>query len=64
MVTVQAEGCAPIIRAYDEGAERSTMFENAHTVADGLRVPKAIGDLPGAAGRARERWRRGGCQRH
>ena len=45
MVTVQAEGCAPIIRAYDEGAERSTMFENAHTVADGLRVPKAIGDF-------------------
>ena len=45
MVTVQASGCAPIIRAYDEGAERSTMFENAHTVADGLRVPKAIGDF-------------------
>jgi len=45
MVTVQAEGCAPIIRAYDQGAERSTMFENAHTVADGLRVPKAIGDF-------------------
>ena len=45
MVTVQAEGCAPIIKAYDEGAERSTMFENAHTVADGLRVPKAIGDF-------------------
>ena len=45
MVTVQAEGCAPIIRAYDAGAERSTMFENAHTVADGLRVPKAIGDF-------------------
>ncbi len=45
MVTVQAEGCAPIIRAYEQGAERSTMFENAHTVADGLRVPKAIGDF-------------------
>jgi threonine synthase len=45
MVTVQAEGCAPIIRAYDEGAERSTMFENAHTLADGLRVPKAVGDF-------------------
>ena len=45
MVTVQAEGCAPIIRAYEEGAERSTMFENARTVADGLRVPKAIGDF-------------------
>src|SRR5215203_5480996 len=42
MVTVQAEGCAPIIRAYEQGAERSTLFENAYTVADGLRVPKAI----------------------
>jgi len=45
MVTVQAEGCVPIIRAYEQGAERSTMFENARTVADGLRVPKAIGDF-------------------
>jgi threonine synthase len=45
MVTVQAEGCAPIIRAFEQGAERSTMFENARTVADGLRVPKAIGDF-------------------
>lgn len=45
MVTVQAEGCQPIIKAYNEGAERSVMFENAHTVADGLRVPKAVGDF-------------------
>jgi threonine synthase len=45
MVSVQAEGCAPIVRAYDEGAERSVLFPNAHTVADGLRVPKAIGDF-------------------
>jgi threonine synthase len=45
MVTVQAEGCAPIIKAYDEGAERSQMWPNAHTAADGLRVPKAIGDF-------------------
>lgn len=45
MVTVQAAGCAPIIKAYDEGAERSVMWENAHTAADGLRVPKAIGDF-------------------
>jgi threonine synthase len=45
MVTVQAAGCAPIIRAFDEGTEKSTMWENAHTVADGLRVPKAIGDF-------------------
>jgi threonine synthase len=45
MVTVQAEGCAPIIKAYNEGAEKSVMFENARTIADGLRVPKAIGDF-------------------
>ena len=43
MVTVQADGCAPIIKAFDEGAERSVMWPNAHTAADGLRVPKAIG---------------------
>lgn len=45
MVSVQAEGCAPIVRAFEQGAERSEMFPNAHTVADGLRVPKAIGDF-------------------
>src|SRR4051812_44876787 len=45
MVSVQAENCAPIVRAFDEGAERSEMFPNARTVADGLRVPKAIGDF-------------------
>jgi threonine synthase len=45
MVSVQAEHCAPIVRAFDEGAERSTMWQNARTVADGLRVPKAIGDF-------------------
>jgi threonine synthase len=45
MVSVQAEGCAPIVRAYETGAERSELFPNARTVADGLRVPKAIGDF-------------------
>jgi len=45
MVTVQADGCAPIVRAFEQGTERATMWENAHTVADGLRVPKAIGDF-------------------
>jgi len=45
MVSVQAETCAPIVRAFDEGKERSEMFPNARTVADGLRVPKAIGDF-------------------
>ncbi|OFW06876.1 MAG: threonine synthase [Acidobacteria bacterium RIFCSPLOWO2_02_FULL_67_36] len=45
MVTVQAEHCAPIVRAFEQGAERSEMWQNARTVADGLRVPKAIGDF-------------------
>jgi threonine synthase len=45
MVSVQAENCAPIVRAFDQGAEKSEMWQNAHTVADGLRVPKAIGDF-------------------
>ena len=45
MVSVQAEHCAPIVRAYESGAERSVMFPDARTVADGLRVPKAIGDF-------------------
>jgi threonine synthase len=45
MVTVQSEGCAPIVRAFDEGKRFAEMFENAETVASGLRVPKAIGDF-------------------
>ncbi|HET7220213.1 MAG TPA: threonine synthase [Vicinamibacterales bacterium] len=45
MVSVQAEHCAPIVKAFAQGAERSEMWQNAHTVADGLRVPKAIGDF-------------------
>ena len=45
MVSVQAEGCAPIVKAFHDGEERSTMWPNAQTVADGLRVPKAIGDF-------------------
>lgn len=45
MVTVQASGCAPIIRAFDAGAEKATPWEGAHTIADGLRVPRAIGDF-------------------
>jgi threonine synthase len=44
MVSVQAEGCSPIVKAYKEGKEESEFFENAHTVAAGLRVPKALGD--------------------
>ena len=45
MVSVQAAHCAPIVRAFDQGAERSEMWQNARTIADGLRVPKAIGDF-------------------
>jgi threonine synthase len=45
MVSVQAEQCAPIVRAFEQGAERSEMWQNAKTIADGLRVPKAIGDF-------------------
>ena len=45
MVSVQAEHCAPIVRAFEQGAERSEMWQDARTVADGLRVPKAVGDF-------------------
>jgi threonine synthase len=45
MVTVQASGCAPIVRAFERGEERAAMWEQAHTIADGLRVPRAIGDF-------------------
>ncbi len=44
MVAVQAAGCAPIVRAYLEGKTHAEPFENAPTVASGLRVPVAIGD--------------------
>lgn len=45
MVSVQSTGCAPIIRAYEEGTEFAAYWENAHTVAGGLRVPAAVGDF-------------------
>jgi threonine synthase len=45
MVTVQAEGCAPIVRAFEEGNRFADEFPNAETTASGLRVPKAIGDF-------------------
>jgi threonine synthase len=44
MVSVQSSGCAPIVRAFEAGAETAEPFENAATVADGLRVPAAVGD--------------------
>jgi threonine synthase len=45
MVSVQAEYCAPIVKAFEQGAERSEPWVNARTIADGLRVPKAVGDF-------------------
>ena len=45
MVTVQATGCAPIVRAFEEGKRFADEFPNAATTASGLRVPKAIGDF-------------------
>ena len=45
MVTVQSEGCAPIVRAFERGRRFAEEFENAATVASGLRVPRAIGDF-------------------
>jgi len=45
MVSVQAAGCAPIPKAYEEGKEESEFFENAQTLAAGLRVPHALGDF-------------------
>lgn len=43
MVVVQADGCAPIVKAYEEGADEAEPWMNAHTLAGGLRVPIAIG---------------------
>jgi threonine synthase len=45
MYTVQAAGCAPIVRAFENGWNEAPAFENASTVASGLRVPRAIGDF-------------------
>ena len=45
MIAVQTEGCQPVVRAYEEGQQRSQFWENAHTVASGLRVPKPLGDF-------------------
>ncbi len=45
MVAVQAEGCAPIVKAFEDGEEHAPRWENAHTSAAGIRVPKAVGDF-------------------
>jgi threonine synthase len=44
MITVQSSGCAPIVRAFNEGKKYAEFWENAQTFAAGLRVPAAIGD--------------------
>jgi threonine synthase len=45
MICVQAAGCAPIVKAFEEGKSHSDFWEHAATVASGLRVPKALGDF-------------------
>jgi threonine synthase len=44
LVSVQAEGCAPVVKAFQEGAAACTFWSNAHTLASGLRVPKSFAD--------------------
>ncbi len=45
MIAVQVEGCQPVVRAFEQGAEFSEFWKDAHTVASGLRVPKPLGDF-------------------
>jgi threonine synthase len=45
MVTVQSDGCAPMVKAFAEGKEFADLWPNAKTIADGLRVPAAVGDF-------------------
>lgn len=45
MVTVQSSGCAPMVKAFHEGKEFAEMWSGAKTIADGLRVPAAVGDF-------------------
>jgi threonine synthase len=45
MVAVQAAGCAPMVRAWEEGTEHAQRWEDAHTIAAGIRVPQALGDF-------------------
>jgi threonine synthase len=45
MVAVQATGCAPMVRAFEAGEEFATRWEDAHTLASGIRVPQAVGDF-------------------
>jgi threonine synthase len=45
MIAVQAAGCAPMVRAFEAGLEHAARWEDAHTIAAGIRVPQAIGDF-------------------
>src|SRR5262247_2001205 len=45
MVAVQAAGCAPMVRAFEAGTEHAPRWEDAHTIASGIRVPQAVGDF-------------------
>ena len=45
MVTVQSDGCAPMVRAFEQQDEFAQMWQGARTIADGLRVPAAVGDF-------------------
>ena len=45
MVAVQASGCAPIVKAFEDGVEHAELWQNAHTFAAGIRVPAAVGDF-------------------
>jgi len=45
MVSVQAEGCAPIVRAFEQGEKFATEWSEPETIAAGIRVPKALGDF-------------------
>jgi threonine synthase len=45
MISVQASGCAPIVRAWQDGADTAEPWQDAHTYASGLRVPRAVGDF-------------------
>ena len=45
MIAIQSTGCAPIVNAFDQGLEHAPLWDNAQTVASGIRVPAAIGDF-------------------
>jgi threonine synthase len=45
MIAIQSSGCAPIVNAFNKGLDHAPLWENANTVASGIRVPAAIGDF-------------------